>query len=172
MKIIVVSDNHGDRQIIKEIIDKYQENVDLMVHCGDSEMMVDDPLFKQMPTVQGNMDYGQRFVTQRLFQLEGLNVLVTHGHLQNVNFTMNNLGLLAQAQHANLVTFGHTHRLGVTFQDHVLYVNPGSISLPRGEYAHLGGTYAQVEVSKQQFVVQYCNRSLKPVPELKFEFER
>ncbi len=37
MKIVVVSDNHGDREIIQKIVDHYEGKVDGIFHCGDSE---------------------------------------------------------------------------------------------------------------------------------------
>lgn len=173
MKILVVSDNHGDRDILAEIEAQFQTSVDLMVHAGDSEMTVDDPLFQPMKSVVGNNDFGQAFPAQQIFDISPTDrLLVTHGHRQNVNFTMTNLALLAQSQQASIVCYGHTHQLAVTYVDHVLYVNPGSITLPRGEYARLGGTFAIIEVQPTRYQIQYYNRSLNPVPSLAFEFQR
>ena len=58
MKLLAVSDNHGDRQILQTIFDAYRDQVDAIFHCGDSEMPVDDPLFKDVYVVKGNNDYG------------------------------------------------------------------------------------------------------------------
>lgn len=172
MKLLVVSDNHGDRTIIEDIVAHYNGQVDLMVHCGDSEMATDDPLFKIMPSVQGNNDYGQHFPEMQEREINDVKVLVTHGHLQNVNFTMNNLSLLAQEKQADIVAFGHTHRLAVTEHEGILFVNPGSISLPRGEYASIGGTFCIVTVDTNNFSVQYYDRVMRPISELKFNFKR
>ena len=38
MKYLVVSDNHGDRQILVDLVNHFQEQVDLFIHCGDSEL--------------------------------------------------------------------------------------------------------------------------------------
>ncbi|RRG09007.1 MAG: metallophosphoesterase [Lactobacillus sp.] len=172
MKILIVSDNHGDREILTTIAATFKTSVDIMVHCGDSEMAVNDPLFESMPSVLGNNDFGQPFAKQQLLEVGTQRLLVTHGHLQNVNFTMNNLAFLAQEQHADIVAYGHTHQLSAIYSQGTLYVNPGSISLPRGRYARLGGTFAIVDVQSTRFTVQYYNRSMNAIPELRLEFER
>lgn len=38
MKYLIVSDNHGDRNILVEIVNRYVDRVDHMFHCGDSEL--------------------------------------------------------------------------------------------------------------------------------------
>ena len=38
MRYLVVSDNHGDREILVKLLDKYHANVDYFFHCGDSEL--------------------------------------------------------------------------------------------------------------------------------------
>ena len=35
MKILVVSDNHREEQILTEIVQKMRDEVELMIHCGD-----------------------------------------------------------------------------------------------------------------------------------------
>ncbi len=37
MKILVVSDNHREEKILTEIVQKMGKQVDLMIHCGDSD---------------------------------------------------------------------------------------------------------------------------------------
>ncbi len=53
-----------------------------------------------------------------------------------------------------------------------LYVNPGSISLPRGEYASIGGTFAIIEVLPDQMRVDFYDRELKKVAQLHQQFQR
>lgn len=172
MKILVVSDNHFDRDILVDLVDTYQGQVDLMLHCGDSEMDVHDPLFEQLPTVKGNNDFDRQFVNQRVVTQDQETILVTHGHLQNVNFTLENLLLLGKENQATMIFYGHTHQLAVEVVDHTLILNPGSISLPRGEYARIGGTFAIVESTPSAFKVQYYNRQKQAIPELNFKFSR
>ncbi len=167
MKILVVSDNHGDRLIISKLVQKYGETVDGIFHCGDSEFEIDDPLVSKMHIVRGNMDFAA-FPEDDLTRLDHQTILLTHGHLHGVNNGLLNLALFAQTKAANIVLFGHTHQLGVTLNEGVLFVNPGSISQPRGQYASIGGTYAIIEAQNNQFVVQFYDRNLTAISDLHF----
>lgn len=51
-------------------------------------------------------------------------------------------------------------------------INPGSISFPRGKYASIGGTYALLETDEDYYRIQYYDRDMKPIKELKVVFER
>ena len=170
MKCLVVSDSHGDRDILVSLLAAYQGKVDAFFHCGDSELQVDDDVFKQMYTVQGNMDFDDRLPEVVSTTVDGVSVYMTHGHLVGVNFGLDQLMAAANQQHAQLAFFGHTHQLGVERHNGLLVLNPGSISQPRGEFSRLGGTYAIVETTGQDVTVQYYNRQRQPVPELKFHF--
>ncbi|KRL03069.1 metallophosphoesterase [Liquorilactobacillus capillatus] len=171
-KILVVSDNHGDHQILDKLITKYTGKVDAMFHCGDSELTPDDQVFNYFKVVTGNCDYDPHFPEYLVQEVGGTRVLLVHGHLLNVNMGLERLSLFAQERQAQVALFGHTHRLGVEYVDNCLYLNPGSISYPRGEYSDLGGTYAIIKITTAQFEVSYFDRSLKAVTDLHFVFPR
>ena len=44
MKMLVVSDSHMYNDILEHITNKWKNKVDLLVHCGDSSLLPDDPL--------------------------------------------------------------------------------------------------------------------------------
>lgn len=169
MKIVVVSDSHGDRAIIQELVNKYAGQVDAIFHCGDSELLADDPLVSQLRIVQGNMDFAE-FPDHLVQEISGKRILLTHGHHQNVNGGLLNLELYARSLSADIVLFGHTHQLGAVFDDQMLFVNPGSIAYPRGQYAGLGGTYAIISMDQRNYTVQYYNRQFEPVANLELRF--
>ncbi|WP_057735703.1 metallophosphoesterase [Liquorilactobacillus uvarum] len=171
-KILVVSDNHGDHQILESLISKYKTKVNAMFHCGDSEFSPDDEVFNYFKVVTGNCDYDPRFAEYLVSDVDGTRVLLTHGHLLRVNTGLERLGLLAQEKQAQIALFGHTHRLGAEYVHGCLFLNPGSISYPRGEYSALGGTYAIIEVSAEQFEICYYDRSFTKIPDLQFAFPR
>ncbi|VDG19228.1 YfcE family phosphodiesterase [Lactobacillus sp.] [Lactiplantibacillus mudanjiangensis] len=171
MKCLVVSDSHGDRQILVDLLAAYQGKVDAFFHCGDSELTVDDDVFKQMAVVQGNMDFDSQLPEEVVQTVADTMVYMTHGHLVGVNFSLDHLLANAQQHHAQLAFFGHTHQLGVERHDGILCLNPGSISYPRGEFARIGGTYAIVETNDTAIDVQYYDRQQQPVSTLKFHFE-
>lgn len=171
MKCLVVSDSHGDRDIVVRLLETYRNQVDAIFHCGDSELSDDDPLLKDMYIVQGNMDFDTHMPIEVQTTVDDVTVYMTHGHVFGVNMGLDHLLANATAAHARLAFFGHTHQLGVERREGVLVLNPGSITFPRGEFARIGGTYAIVTTSSTAIDVQYYNRRMQAVPELKFHFE-
>jgi len=171
MKCLVVSDSHGDRDILVRLLAAYRGKVDAFFHCGDSELSHDDAVFDEMAVVQGNMDFDDQLPDDVTRQVEGVTIYMTHGHLVGVNLSLAHLLANAQQRHATLAFFGHTHQLGVERHAGTLLLNPGSISYPRGEFARLGGTYAIVETTGSAVDVQYYDRQLQPVPALSFHFD-
>lgn len=170
-KILVVSDSHGDDQILKTILDKFANQVDLLIHTGDSEFSSDNPLVEKFNLVKGNMDFVS-FPKELVLKLGDDTILVTHGHLFSVGISLTSLTLEGQEVGADMIFYGHTHELLATIENKTLIVNPGSISYPRGQYQRIGGTFAIVDVTMEKFDVQFYNRDLKPVPDLQFSFSR
>lgn len=169
MKALIMSDSHGDQPIVTKLVEHYQNEVDTIIHCGDSEMMMSDPLVDQMVIVQGNMDFASFPIIQEINSDVGT-ILVTHGHEYNVNSSLLGLELLAQQERAKVVCFGHTHQLGVQVNQGVVFINPGSISQPRGKYVTIGGTYVIADFLKNEINVQFYNRDMQPLDELKCHF--
>lgn len=60
MKILAVSDTHGDRAILETIL-KQQPDLDGYFYAGDSELPADDSLFQTYHAVEGNMDFDPNF---------------------------------------------------------------------------------------------------------------
>lgn len=170
MRCLVVSDSHGDRDILVQLVNAYQGQVDAFFHCGDSELQHDDPVFDNVNVVRGNMDFDGQLPAACQVTVAGVPVYMTHGHLVGVNMGLDHLLANAKAAGARLAFFGHTHQLGVARHDGILVLNPGSISYPRGEFTRLGGTYAIVTTSDTAIDIQYYDRQMQPVPELKFHF--
>lgn len=172
MKALIVSDNHGDRKILRDIQDRFAKQVDVMIHCGDSELPNDSDEMTNFYAVKGNNDWQLDYPFQLTFAVNGVKFLLVHGDHDHVNYSLTPLMLKAQSLGTQVVCYGHTHQLAVSMEAGTLFINPGSVSLPRGEYSRLGGTFALVEVTQKQFIVDYYDRNCSPVPELHFEFER
>ena len=68
-KIVVMSDNHGYRNIIEEI-KRLEPDGDFYVHCGDSEGMEKD--LKGWISVRGNNDWMAKLDDEVMFETEGL----------------------------------------------------------------------------------------------------
>lgn len=170
MKYLVVSDNHGDRQSLVELIETYRGKVDGMFHCGDSELEPTDEIWQDFLVVTGNCDYYPEYKKEQVVRIGSDTLLMLHGHLANVRFSLNQLLYRAKEVGATIALFGHTHELGVELIDGVLALNPGSIRLPRGRYQIK--TYAIIESTESQFVIQYYDDDHQPVDGLRFSFNK
>ncbi|WP_461225008.1 metallophosphoesterase family protein [Lacticaseibacillus suihuaensis] len=171
MKLVVVSDTHGDRAILETIL-RQQPGAAGYFYAGDSELTAADPLFDTFRAVAGNMDFDPDFPLTVTATIQGLTVFETHGHRFGVNFGLGQLIEAAQAAKAQVALFGHTHQLGCEVHDGILLVNPGSISQPRGQFASLRGTYAVIDVTEAAFTVTYYLRDGQPAPGLQRRFTR
>lgn len=153
MKFLVVSDSHGNREILETLVARHQNEVEAFFHCGDSELAPTDPIWQHYQVVNGNCDGFNYFPNEVTVELGQERIFMTHGHLVNVNSTLDVLVDAAAAQAATICLFGHTHQLGVERRQGILVLNPGSILLPRGRYFER--TYALVESTDDCLTVQY-----------------
>lgn len=169
MKLVAVSDTHGDHQILETILTQ-QPDADAYFYAGDSEFAADDPIFDHYVAVRGNMDFDSAFPLTVSQTVAGVPVFMTHGHRFGVNFSLSQLLEAAAKAKARIVIFGHTHQLGVEQHDGMVVLNPGSISQPRGQFARLGGTYAVIEATDEAITVTYYLRNGQPAPDLKRRF--
>lgn len=66
------------------------------------------------------------------FTAAGRTVFAIHGHHHNVDWGVDTLSMLAGANDADLLFYGHTHRPHREEAEGSLILNPGSCSRPRG----------------------------------------
>ena len=148
MKIVILSDTHGDNRVIDQVIE-LEKPFDYLIHCGDSERDLkkyEDPSNPyRFLAVRGNCDYSglPAVVSARILFY---NVLVTHGHHENVNYGNEGLYELGKLNRADVVLFGHTHVPEIAEEGGILLVNPGSPTLPRG--ASRRRTYAVLTLTE------------------------
>lgn len=150
MRVIVVGDTHGNIESIKKEISLWT-GIDLIVHTGDHyrDGVALGRQFKiGYKVVTGNCDRDGKGQLER-FKLGKHRVLLTHGHLQNVKRTMNNLYYRAQSSQVDLVLFGHTHVPFLEKVEGIWFMNPGSPSYPRAGYP---ASYGIIEVEGDQMV--------------------
>lgn len=167
MKILVVSDNHGDEYILEEISSIYEGEIDKWIHCGDSELSEVHPLWQQFTVVKGNMDMSQNLDLTQIDKMNGTAIFVTHGHRFGVNQSRIQVAKEAQGIDAPLAFYGHTHIPRVEKIDDVFVINPGSVSQPRGGYKI--GSYCIVEWNDDVKQVTYYTRNHDQIDELSQE---
>lgn len=170
MKVLVVSDSHGDREVLVELKERYEGKVSKMFHCGDSELAAADEIWNSYVTVGGNMDFDREFPLEQVVTIGENRFFMVHGHRHEVKFTMAPLIEAAKKAQAQFAFFGHSHELGVEKRDNILLLNPGSILQPRGRYNIK--TYAIVEIEQNAINVSYYDREHTRLKDLVVEFKR
>ncbi|WP_240374672.1 metallophosphoesterase [Bacillus piscicola] len=168
MKCLIISDSHGDEQHVKEVINSCLDEVDAVIHCGDSELSSSSPILEKAYVVQGNCDLPGSFAEDRLETVKGVRIYVTHGHHYNVKMSYVPLSYRAEEKEADLVCFGHSHVAAAFQENGVLYINPGSLVQPRGRQEK---TYAMVEyrLKGRHAEVHFYKPDGEEVPELHSE---
>ncbi len=142
-RIGVISDTHG---VLHPAVVSLFQSVRRIVHAGD----IGDPdiltalgRIAPVTAVRGNMDFGSwaaSLPALEVVEFENRRFCVLHDR-SRLDFDPR------QAEIAAVIS-GHTHHPQLQTQDGVLYVNPGSASLPR--YRH-PATVALLEVAGGHF---------------------
>lgn len=145
-RILVMSDTHGQKIMISAALARAGE-VDMCIHLGDYSQ--DAGILREMSgkpvwAVRGNCDLAKDVPEERTLIVEGLTILLVHGHRQGVKHSLLRLGLYALEEEANLVLFGHTHVPLEELYEGVTLYNPGSLGEPRGRKATFGIITADV----------------------------
>lgn len=130
MNILIVSDNHGLTEELNQI--KKRHSVDYMIHCGDSEFNMDDPLLDGFIKVAGNCDLDSRFKNEETLQIADKKIFVTHGHLYGVKTNLLSLAYRAQEEGAQITCYGHTHVAHAEKVNRQILINPGSVRNSKG----------------------------------------
>lgn len=134
MLVVVVGDTHGRCDRIQKEIQSLPK-IALLLHTGD-HYQDGKTLARNLKikghSVVGNCDRRDDGAKEMALELMGHRILLTHGHLQKVKHTMNNLYYKAQQGQFNIVLFGHTHMPYLEKVDGIWFMNPGSTTFPRG----------------------------------------
>ena len=163
MKILIMSDSHGLTEDITMIKERHTEEVDAIIHCGDSELEGNDPHMAGLLAVKGNCDFDPSYPNDRIEEIGGKRFFITHGHLYNIKMTLMNLSYKAEETGADVICFGHSHAAGSEMVDGRLFINPGSIRQPRGRKEK---TYVILEIEKDQFRLTFYDLEGSQVEEL------
>lgn len=155
MKLMIASDLHGSAYYCKKLVDAYHaEKPDKLLLLGDllyhgprndlprdyaPKAVIDmlNPLAKNLLCVRGNCEAEVDQMVLKFpvmadyayLSIDGIYIFATHGHLhgeQNPPPLQNNTLLLC----------GHTHIPAFTQYDGFVYVNPGSLSIPKENSEH------------------------------------
>ena len=149
LKIVVISDSHGDDQKLSELIHRHINDAGIFIHLGDGQrefskiaQMFPD---KKMLSVPGNCDWGGSSQTTKILNVSGRKILYTHGHTYRVKSGLDLLKEAAMTKDVHIALFGHTHVPVSSFDGKLYLLNPGSM------IGGVGGTkcsYGIIELTK------------------------
>ena len=131
MKILVVSDSHGDEKILKELVNTYP-NMDYYLHAGDSGL--DRDSLYPFESVKGNTDYYPFDELIRIYTPIGY-LLMKH----KPSFTNE------QIKDNKFLVNGHTHQYKFYIEGDKVFLNPGSTALPRD---NTNGTFMIMDINE------------------------
>lgn len=131
MKILVLSDSHGNLDLMWQAY--VQEQPDVVLHLGDYErdaMRLEEQIDPTVTfcCVSGNCDSAPSHAASRTVSYEGYRFFMTHGHPYQVKYSLLRLSLAAQEAMADVVLFGHTHQALCMQENGMWLLNPGSCS--------------------------------------------
>lgn len=137
MDYLIFSDSHGETLNMRKVIDSYPCELGGVIFLGDLYRDAETLrlYYPNLPiyAVCGNCDGMTRF-TEELLNIEGISILILHGHTVSVKSSLVPLEAHARALNADIALFGHTHERYercVLGEKNLYLFNPGSISRPR-----------------------------------------
>lgn len=153
MKIGILSDIHGYPEKFKKAL-SYLKDCEIILCAGDilyhgprnpilegynPQKLVEEIEKSPVPILfaRGNCDAEVDLMVLKLpiiseyifYERDGIRFIVTHGH--NTNRAM--LKKIAEVYNADVLITGHTHIRELVTEGKTTYVNPGSISVPKGD---------------------------------------
>jgi putative phosphoesterase len=139
VRIVVLSDTHGDLQGWSALLAQVGP-VDWLFHAGD--FLRDAALAASqlesaglsVRAVVGNCDIPVVQPAQELIEIDGVRILLTHGHHEGVKSRLDRLYYRAKEFGAQVAIFGHSHVPVSLMKDGVLLFNPGSATAPRDHH--------------------------------------
>ena len=141
MKILLVSDSHGDYQALDQLAAKYP-NMDLYLHAGDSEQ--DEFSIKPFISVRGNCDHYYDFPNYLVIPSPIGNIYVQHTPYVSKS--------VINEHNAKIVIHGHTHVRRNETKNGILFINPGAISYARDKF---NGSYAIIEIDSKNVEAKF-----------------
>ena len=146
MKFLVVSDSHGNDEILQELYSQYP-NMDYYLHAGDSQSS--SMVIYPFDSVLGNCDYYDFDRCRRIKTPLG-DVFMKHFPTLRSD----------EAKDVRFFIYGHTHRYKLEEEDGIIYICPGSVSLPRDGTL---GTYIIIDINEEEAVIEVYELGSKNV---------
>jgi putative phosphoesterase len=129
MKILVLSDSHGNYPLVLKAIE-LAGDVDTIMHLGDGiddAKLVEEILDRQVVKVSGNCDRFSSAPSELIWRVINYTLFLTHGDKYGVKAGFTHLRQKAITENADIVLYGHTHCASIETIGNILFVNPGCL---------------------------------------------
>ncbi len=131
--ILVLSDIHGDVEILKRIVETVRH--DYSVLAGD--FCCSDSLVSKYVNyvVRGNNDFDSSLRDSLDFEIEGISFHLEHGHFIGSYFQLDNYQYMHKVlrnKECDILIHGHTHIPKIFDYEDGIVLCPGSTTYPRG----------------------------------------
>lgn len=159
MKCLVFSDTHGSLSVMRVALNQHPD-AEVVFFLGDgladAERVARDFTDKAWIAVRGNCDSSPIFRDREILKVDsitlgGVRIVLTHGDLYCVKYSLGVIKGLARREGADIVLFGHTHdpiEQYVSDAEKPFYLfNPGSASGYKGTYGIINITPSGILLS-------------------------
>lgn len=143
MKILLVSDSHGDDSSLAKIASKHND-CDYYLHLGDSQSTPDR--IRPFISVKGNCDYYSSGFQKFLILFSPYGKI----YVEHIPFYQTNISKLKE-EGFKIYLHGHTHVKRDETIDGVRIINPGSIDYPRDN----SRSYALIDITDSNVNVKF-----------------
>ena len=162
MKILVISDSHGDTASFDSAVRRHR-SADVIVFCGDGHRDLQTIRAahrnKAYIAVAGNCDWYCDLPLVQQSELCSKKIIVTHGHMFGVKNGLSRIIDLGRSNGFDIVLFGHTHQQVTSAEGAMLIMNPGSIGCE--------GEYGIIEIDERTGMVTATEYPRSDIPPLK-----
>jgi putative phosphoesterase len=139
MKIVVISDTHGDLSALNRVA-MIENNADVYLHCGDS--VVDPSSLSPFVSVKGNCDGGFPDLPFRYETMTPFGKL----HMEHYPIYSSMMMKMMYQDGIRIFLHGHTHEREEEMLEGVHIYNPGSLVYPHDSDE---GTYLILDIDEK-----------------------
>ncbi len=159
MKILVISDTHGELDNVQKIVDKFKgKDIDMVIHLGDDSPDAEPlkQLGKPLYVVPGVYEphYKDPETKRRIIiDVEGLKILLSHTETKHQNDPPEEVDPLEQLKttNINMLFHGHTHIPKIVVDGKKIILNPGH--LKKSDKKGYPPTYAIVDINSSRIKI-------------------
>jgi putative phosphoesterase len=135
MKVIVVSDSHGEQENIKKLsLIAKEEKAEKVIHLGDdyddADLLMNEGItIERVPGVFSAYYTERDIPNRKVIALEGWKLLLTHTKERHQNDLTDDIppGEYLKSASVDIMLYGHSHVPAISIENNVYLINPGHL---------------------------------------------